>query len=162
MRRAGSSVFLMIVFSGALPVAATTAARQAGAPYQPVKVCSLLSLAEVKKLAPWPPHLDSFAKAEEEAIPQGSSCNYPTLDVQVMSFRQSAIDSLKKTDKLEPVPGIGDEAYLRNNKDLYGELFARVGPHLLTVQFNIPTGQTFETSKPTVIGLGKAFAARLR
>ena len=162
MRRAACSVLLAIGLLGALSGVTTTAARQTGASYQVVEVCSLLSLAEVKKLAPWPPHLDAFAKAEEEAIPQGSSCNYPTVDVQVMSFRQSTIDRLKKTDKLEPVSGIGDEAYLRNNKDRYSELLARVGPHLLTVQFNIPTGQTFETTKTTVIGLGKAYAAKLR
>ena len=44
----------------------------------------------------------------------------------------------------------------------YAELYARVGPHLLTVQLNIPTGKTFETSKPSLIALAKAFAAKLR
>lgn len=131
--------------------------------YPVVKVCPLVSVAEVKKFAPWSPHLDQFAKAEEEALgTYGSSCNYPTLDVQVMAFSQQTIDSLNKSEKLERVAGVGDEAYVRNNRDNYAELFSRVGPHLLTLQMSIGTGQTFEGVKPNLIELSKLFVSRLR
>ena len=139
--------------------------QRSGGPatYQVVKVCSLLSLADVKKLAPWPPQLDSFAKAEEQALgTYGSSCNYPTATVQVMVFSQRSLDYARKIYKLDPVAGVGDEAFLRNNQNNFAELMVRVGPHLLTVQLNIGTNQTYETAKPTLVELGKAFAAKLR
>lgn len=135
----------------------------AGTAYHVVKVCPLVPLAEVKKLAPWAPHLDPFAKAEEEALgTYGSSCSYPTAHVQVMAFRQSTIDAAGKSARLEPVTGVGDEAFVRNNRDRFAELFARIGPHLLTVQLDIGTNQTFETVKPTLVKLGAAFAGKLR
>ena len=40
--------------------------------------------------------------------------------------------------------------------------FARVGLHLLTVQFDIGTNQNYATAKPTAIELAKLFASRLR
>lgn len=135
-----------------------------GARYQVVKVCSLLSLAEVKKLAPWQQHLDPFATGEEEAIgTSGSSCNYPTVFIQVMAFHPSFIDNLKKTGiALEPVAGVGEEAYARNNANRYAELVARVGPHSLTVQLSIEADKTFASTKPSLIEIAKIYAAKLR
>lgn len=135
-----------------------------GTKYQVVKVCSLLSPAEVKKLAPWEPHLDRFAKAEEEAIgTSGSSCNYPTAFIQVMAFHRRFIDDIRKAGiLLEPVSGVGDEAYVRNNRDNYAELVAKVGPHSLTVQLSIERNKTFESTRPSLIAIGKAYAAKLQ
>jgi hypothetical protein len=148
--------------------AAVTTARAVpqgtGAKYQVVKVCSLLTLAEVKKLAPWEKHFDAFAKGEEGPIgTSGSSCSYPTLFIQVMAFNQSFIDTLKKRGAaLEPVTGVGEEAYARNNSDRYAELVARVGPHSLTVQLNIERDKTFASTKPALIAIAKTYAAKLR
>ena len=138
--------------------------QASGAKYQVVKVCSLLSLEEVKKLAPWEPHLDQFAKGEEEPIGSaGSSCNYPTVFIQVMAFHQSFIDGVRKTGiPLEAVSGVGDEAYVRNNRGNYAELVAKVGPHSLTVQLSIERNKTFESTKPSLVAIGKAYAAKLR
>jgi len=134
-----------------------------GARYQVVKVCSLLSLAEVKKLAPWPSHVDAIAKPQEEAIGStGSSCNYPGVSIQVMVFRQSFIDTLRKAGPLERVSGVGEEAYIRNNRDYFAELVARVGPHLLTVQLSIGSSKTFDMTKPSLLEIGKVYAAKLR
>lgn len=134
-----------------------------GGKYQVVKACSLVTVADVKKLAPWPPHLDQFAKAEEEPLgTYGSSCNYPTVFVQVMAFNQGTIDAAKKAGAQEAVAGVGDEAYVRNNRDRYAELITRVGPHLLTLQLNVGTGKTFEAEKPKLIELSKLFVSRLR
>ena len=142
---------------GALP-------QGSGGKYQVVKVCSLLTLAEVKKLAPWEQHLDAFAKGEEEPIgTTGSSCNYPTVFIQVMAFHQSFIDNLKKNGvPLEPVAGVGEEAYARNNASRYAELVAKVGPHSLTVQLSIEAGKTFASTKPALIEIAKVYAAKLR
>lgn len=133
------------------------------AQYKAVKVCPLVSLAEVKKFAPWPAHMDAIAKAEEESMgAQGSACNYPNVRAQVLEFHQQTLDSTRKTSKLEPVAGVGDEAYVRNNKDRYAELIARVGAHMLTVQMAINDPKTFDTTKPDLIGLSKVFAAKLK
>jgi len=67
-----------------------------------------------------------------------------------------------KDAKLEAVAGVGEAAWLRNNRNMFAELAAKVGPHLLTVQTSIDRGKTFETSKPQLLELGKAFAAKLR
>jgi hypothetical protein len=152
----------MCVFASS--AAARGSAQAGGGKYQVVKVCSLLSLAEVKKLAPWPPHLDQFAKGEEEPIGTGgSSCNYPTVFIQVMAFNQSFIDNLKKTGvRLEPVSGVGELAYVRNNKDRYAELVGKVGPHSLTVQLSIESNKTFDSTRPSLIAIGKAYADKLR
>ena len=136
-------------------------AKQATGGYQ-VKACSLMSLAEMKKLAPWPSSIDQSAKAEEVALPQRSLCVYPTAQVQIESYRPQIVESARKTARLDPVPGVGDEAYIRNNQNLFAVIYAKVGPHLLTVEMEIPVGQTFETAKPTIIEIAKAFAARLR
>ena len=131
--------------------------------YQVVKACSLVTVAEVKKVAPWPPHMDQFAKAEEEPVgTRGSSCNYPTVFVQVLAFSQGTIDAAKKAGAQESVAGVGDEAYVRNNRDRYAELIARVGPHVITLQLNVATGKTFEDEKPKLVELSKLFVARLR
>ena len=138
-------------------------ARGAAGNYQVVKVCSLVSVAEVKKLVPWAPQLDQFAKAEEEPLgTYGSSCNYPTVFVQVMAFSQGTIDAAKKAGAQEAVAGVGDEAYVRNNRDRYAELITRVGPHLLTVQLSVGTGKTFEGEKSNLIEVSKLFVTRLR
>jgi hypothetical protein len=79
-----------------------------------------------------------------------------------MAYRQQTVDAARKAGKLDPVAGVGDEAYVHNNKERFAELYARVGPHLLTVQLDIATNKTFETSKPALVELAKAFAAKLR
>ena len=163
MRVAVSTLVMAVLVVGARaasPVAAPQPATASGQ-YQIVKVCSLLTVAEVKKLAPWEPMFDQM-KIEEEGIGGGSSCNYPTAAVQVMQFRQGTIDALSKQYKLEAVAGVGDAAWLRNNRDMFAELMAKVGPHLLTVQTSISRGKTFETSKPELLNLGRGFAAKLR
>ena len=138
-------------------------ASGSGTKYTVVNACSLLSLAEVKKLAPWQPHLDPYAKAEEEPLgSSGSSCEYPTVGIQVMLFNRGTIDALRKDARVESIAGVGEEAWVRNNRDMFAELFAKVGPHLLTVQLSIESNKTFESSRPSLIAIGKAFAARLR
>ena len=160
-----SRALILTVLVDVCSSAIVSASSQGGAAgtYQVVKVCSLVTVAEVKKVAPWPPHLDQFAKAEEEPVgTRGSSCNYPTVFVQVLSFSQGTIDAAKKAGAQEAVAGVGDEAYVRNNRDRYAELITRVGPHLITLQLSVTTGKTFEDEKPKLVELSKLFVSRLR
>lgn len=162
MARATVTTVVVVALAVGVCAAVPVAGEQiGGSQYQVVKVCSLLPVAEVKKLAPWEPMFDQM-KIEEEGFGGGSSCNYPTATVQVMQFRQGTIDAMGKDAQLVPAAGVGDAAWFRNNRNMFAELAVKVGPHLLTVQTSIDRGKTFETSKPQLLALGKAFAAKLR
>jgi hypothetical protein len=145
----------------ALPVRAWRASTQGKAPAGTVKVCSLLTKEEVKKHLPWPPFLDQMEPEEEAIGNSGSSCNYPSVDVQVVAFQQGTIDAVRKKGGLESVAEIGDEAYFHNNANRYAELYVRVGDRLLTLQGNVSPG-TIESVKPGVLSLARAYVAKLR
>ena len=97
---------------------------------------------------------------EEEAVGTGSSCNYPTVHVQVLRFSQSFIEALRKSGPLETISGVGDEAYFRNNKNRYAELMVRVDERLLTLQAD--GDGKMETVRVKVIDLAKIYVAKLR
>ncbi|MBA2305244.1 MAG: hypothetical protein H0W08_21805 [Acidobacteria bacterium] len=116
----------------------------------------------MKKLVPWAPMLDQFPSQEEPIGPTGSSCAYPGIHIQVMSFSQQTIDAAKKRGRLAPVAEVADEAYLYENPSGYIELYAKVGKHLVTVQKSVRADEKTESVRPGVIALAKALAAKLR
>lgn len=127
-----------------------------------IKVCELLPKEEVRKHFPWEAMFDQM-KIEEEAIgPEGSSCSYPSVHVQVLPYTQSFIDAARKAGGLEPVAGVGDEAYFRNNNNLFAELYARIDKRILTLQASVPRDGKAETVKPALVNLAKAYVAKLR
>ena len=125
-----------------------------------IKVCSLLTKEQVKKHLPWRPELDQFPPEEEALGNYGSSCNYPTVHIQVMPSRSSMIEQAKKKGGLEPISGLGEEAYFHNNKGMYAELYVRQGKYLFTVQANV--NGPIATAKDGAIKLAKDLAAKLR
>jgi hypothetical protein len=129
----------------------------------PVKVCTLLSKAEVKKLVGgWNAVLDQFEPEEEAIGTTGSSCNYPVVMVQVLLYSQGTIDAAKKRGRLETVTGVGDEAYLYDNPAGYAELYVKVGARLLTLQRSLGQGGTMASVRPGVVALANAYVAKLR
>jgi len=80
----------------------------------------------------------------------------------LLAYGKQTMDAARKTGKFEPVSGVGDEAYLRNNANRYAELIARTGPHLLTLQLSIDEKRPFEAAKPALLELGRTFVAKLR
>jgi hypothetical protein len=134
-----------------------------------IRACALLPAAEVKRLAALPDPLNLFEKLppEEEPVGSGSSCNYPSLHVQIDPFAWSTIDSLRTRNpsQFEAVPGVGDAAFVRANKASsieFAELYARVGPHILTIQMDVPDGKTTASVKPGLVALANAYVAKLR
>jgi len=125
-----------------------------------VRACSLLPKEEVKKHVPWLAVLDQMPIEEAPVGVSGSSCNYPSVFIQVLPFSQSTIDIARQQGGLEPLTGIGDEAYFHNNKNLYAEVFVKVGNQLLTLQANLQGEMA--AVKPGVLNLAKALVARLR
>lgn len=126
----------------------------------PVEVCSLVSNEEVKKHFPWNAALDQFPPEEEAVGTAGSSCNYPTVHVQVLKFAQATIDNLRKRGGVETVAGVGDAAWLRNNSGEYAELFVKVGERLLTLQADL--NGDMAAARPKVVALAQAYVAKLR
>ena len=125
-----------------------------------IRACSLLPKEEVKKHLPWNTVLDQFPIEEEPVGPSGSSCNYPSVFIQVLPYSQRTIDTARQQGGLEPVTGIGDAAYFHNNKDRYAEVFVKVGQQLLTLQANVEGNMAIV--KPGTLNLAKAFVAKLR
>ena len=125
-----------------------------------IRACSLLPKEEVKKHVPWLPVLDQMPIEEEPVGVSGSSCNYPSVFIQVLPFSQRTIDMARQQGGLEPLTGIGDEAYFHNNKNLYAEVFVKVGNQLLTLQANLQGEMA--AVKPGVLNLAKALVAKLR
>jgi hypothetical protein len=137
---------------------------------QTIRACALLPASEVKKLVALPDPLNLYDRMPpaEEPVGKGSSCNYPNVHVQIDPFDWRTIDSMreKNSAQFEAVPGVGDAAYLRANKPAssveFAELYARVGPHIFTIQLDVPDGQSTATVKPGLVALAKAYAEKLR
>jgi len=125
-----------------------------------IRACALVPKEEVKRHLPWMPALDSFAVEEEPVGVSGSSCNYPSVFIQVLPFSQRMIDLARQKGGLETISGVGDEAYFHNNANRYAELYVKAGKHLLTLQADWD-GKSASV-KPGVLNLAKALAAKLR
>lgn len=124
-----------------------------------IKVCSLVSKEEVKKHLPWADLLDSMPIEEEPVGNFGSSCNYPSVFIQVLPFSQGFMDACQKQDRTEAVSDVGEEAYFRNNSDRYAELCVKSDRHVLTLQANV--NSTVEAVKPNVLNLARVLVTKL-
>jgi hypothetical protein len=167
MTRAGMVIGAAIICSATTAPIATGQRNAANS--GPIRACSLLPAAEVKKLSALPDPLNLFEKMkpEEESIGRGSSCNYPSVHVQIDPFDWTTIDAQrgKNPAQFEAVAGVGDAAFLRANKGRsveFAELYAKVGPHVLTIQMDVPDGASTASVKPGVVALARAYAAKLR
>ena len=141
-------------------VAASVPSLQAQAGKANIRACSLLPKEEVKRYLPWVPALDQFPVEEEPVGNGGSSCNYPSVTIQVLPFSQTMIDAARKKGGLETLNGIGDEAYFHKNPKGYAEIYAKTGKYLVTVQANAK--DNVDAVKPGAVNLAKALVAKVR
>jgi hypothetical protein len=169
--RAGSTILIVAIAAAVCATAhAQTRSGSAEAAKSAIHACALLPASEVKRLAALPDPLNLFEKMppEEEPVGSGSSCNYPSMHVQIDPFDWKAIESVraKNSAQFEAVPGVGDAAFVRANKAAssieFAELYARIGPHILTIQMDVPDGQSTAAVKPGLVALAKAYIAKLR
>jgi hypothetical protein len=161
------SIIPTVLVAAAVCVTAHAQTKSAATPA--IRACALLPAAEVRKLLalPDPLKLYEVMPPEEEPIGKGSSCNYPSVHVQINPFDWATIDSLrvKTPAQFEAVPGVGTAAYVRANKRgsiEFAELYARVGPHVLTLQLDVPDGSSTAAVKPGLVALARAYAAKLQ
>jgi len=152
---------LAAALSIALVIGSTSPELLAGqaTPATAVRACSLLPREEVKRHVPWEAMFD-FMEMEENAIGEsGSSCSYPSVEIQVLPSSSRMIEIARQRGGLEELSGIGDEAYFHNNSDEYAEVFVRVGRHILTVQASVD--DRIEATRPGALSLARALVARL-
>jgi hypothetical protein len=125
-----------------------------------VRACALVTKADVKKHLPWAPMLDNMPVEEDAIGTSGSSCNYPSVTIQVLPFSQRTLDAVRKKDGTDAVGGVGDEAVFHRNPNGYGELYVKVGSRLLTLQATAE--DDIDAVKPGVVNLAKALVTKLR
>ena len=157
----------MMRFTFGMLLALWALSQQATAANDPaMHACSVLTRAEVRQLVPWSDQMEGiFPQEEEDQLANGSGCEYPSIRVQVMSSSpqqwQRWIDA-SKNPTVERIAGVGEEAYIRDNKGLFAELYAKSGSHVVSLQKNLKPGETTQASKTQLIALAKALVAKLR
>ena len=159
MKRFAKATSMAVCVGGVFAPALQT--QQPAAPAgTPIRACALATKAEVKKHLPWAAMLDNMPIEEEPIGSSGSSCNYPSVTIQVLPVSQRTLDAVRKKDDTEAVEGIGDEAYFHENPNGYGELYVKVGRRLLTLQASAEGD--IGAVKPGVVNLAKELVAKLR
>jgi hypothetical protein len=154
-----SLIALTAVAACAQFLAAYVETQQAPPPTTPrIKACSLLSKEEVKKLVPWNALVDSMEPEEAAIGASGSSCNYPSVFIQVLP-RSKTPGPPSQNGGFEPISGIGEEAYFHNNRNRYAELYVRVRNHTLTLQAS--ADGNIEAAKTRIVNLAHALIAKL-
>jgi hypothetical protein len=146
-----------------------TTVALAQSPAKPRGACSLLTKADVKKIAGVKEQFfDQVAPREEPLGGAGSSCSYSGIHIQVDPFSVARLEDLRKQkgNAWVSVPGVGDAAYLFDNNTggaHYAELYARAGQHVITVQMSVrPAEASVETVRPQLVALAQALIAKLR
>jgi hypothetical protein len=155
MNRFAASLALALAVGSASPELLSAQAN----PSTPVRACSLLSKEEVKRHVPWEAMFDAMELEENAIGDSGSSCSYPTAEIQVLPSSSRIIDIARERGGLEPLSGLGDEAYFHNNADEYAEVFVRAGRYIVTVQADAEDG--IDSTRPKAVSLARALVASL-
>jgi hypothetical protein len=141
-------------------VAAAPGQLQAQNPAPRIAACSLLAKAEVRKHLPWNDVVDFMAPEEEPVGAAGSSCNYPSVFIQVFPVGRLVPGQPTTEPGWQPVDAIGDEAWFRANGTNYAELYVKTASHTLTIQAN--ADGDVEAVKPGTLSLAQALLGTLR
>ncbi len=135
-----------------------------------VRACALLTKEEVKKLAGSKDQFFDMVTPTEQKMPgTGSACEYSGINIQVDPFTPARLEELRKEkgSHWETVTGVGDRAYLFDNKPAaslhFAELYATVGARVFTIQMTVrPSGASVDTVRPELLALAKAIVEKLR
>jgi hypothetical protein len=152
-------VLTSLMIAGCLAAPALAYQARSGSAAAPVKACSILTRDLVEPFAPNKRVLD-VAPPEEETSATSSACEYGVVRFQHYPIRPGANRTAPKD--YEAVPGVGETAFFRNNRNEYAELLVWSGAHHFTLQVSVPTGSTAEALKPKTIALANAIIHKLR
>ena len=157
MRRTITSLLIVGCISG--PATAFQARGGTAAGGTAIKACSILTRDLVLPFAQNPKLLD-LVPPEEETLTNWVACEYGIVRLQLYAMRAGKAGPAPKD--FQNLPGVGDTAYFRSNRDRYAELMVWKGAHHFTLQVAVPTGSTAEAIKPKTITLANAIIAKLK
>lgn len=161
MRAIVMSLVIIAGLTASEAAAQSTATPASGKPA--LRACSLLTRDLVAKYDTFNAKVRDLFKPEEEAIgTHGSSCNDGGILLQVDPFVRH--DHLRKSPgkDWQPVAGLGDAAFFRDNGGRWGELIVWTGRRHFTLQISVPNGATAASVKPNATGLATALIAKLK
>jgi hypothetical protein len=144
---------IAVSLSSPLPLQAQSAPQR-------IAVCSLLAKAEVRKHLPWNDIVDRMPPEEEPVGTYGSSCNYPSVFIQVFPVGRLVRGQPTTEPGWQALTGLGDEAWFRPNWTNYAELYVKTATHTLTIQAS--ANGNVDAVRPGAVSLAKALLAALR
>lgn len=161
MRAIVMSLLIVACLTGFAAAEQSTAKPAPGKPA--IRACSLLTPDLVAKYDTFNPKVRDLFKPEEGAIgTHGSSCDHGGILLQIDPFVRHA-DLRKSPGKdWQPVAGLGDAAFFKDNGGRWGELIVWTGSHHFTLQISVPDGGTAASVKPNATGLATALIAKLK
>lgn len=158
-----TTISSLVVLAFAACVVAAQSAGQSAPAKPAVHACAVLTRDLVTKYDTLNPKLHAMFKPEEEAVgPRGSSCNDGGILLQIDPFVREAELRKSPGKEWQPVGGLGETAYFRDNGGRWAELMVWAGSHHFTLQMTVPDGATAESVKPKATGLATALIAKLK
>ena len=128
-----------------------------------IRACSLLTRDVVMKFGTDQGKrvVDLVKPLEDDLGTTGSACEYGGIGFQIDPFART--EQLRKSPgkDWQPVSGVGDTAFFRNNGNNYAELMVWSGTHHFTIQMSVPMGSTAEAIKPNTVALANAIIPKL-
>lgn len=152
-------IAILTVGIGNAPVVASQARGGAAAAGSGLRACSILTRDLVEPFAENKRVLD-LVPPEEEAMSSGSACEWGVVRLQLYSARPGESHTAPKD--FQPLSGLGDTAFFRNNLNRYAELLVWSGAAYFTLQVSVPTGGTADAIKPKTVDLANAIIKKLR
>jgi hypothetical protein len=127
--------------------------------------CSLLTSELVKQFTPYEKKaLDLVMLVPPSGSPvgrSGSECTYGGITLQLDPFPPGTLEN-QRNQEWQPVKDVGTAAFFRDNRGRWGELYARHGGRVLTIQMSVPDGRTATSIQPNLSGLAKALLSELK
>ena len=106
--------------------------------------------------------IDLIPPAEEPIGAHGSMCEFAGIGFQINPFARAELMRKTPGKDWQPLAGLGDAAFFRNNANRWAEVIVWTGVHHFTIQMSVPTGATAESVKPSATGLATELIAKLR
>jgi hypothetical protein len=164
---------IVVVVAAQASVAVSTVQAQAGKPAASgaggTSACSVLTPEEIVRITKRANPLN--LKPEEDAVGTTTTeCHFLSLDLQLVrgetheSFEATRKQQVKYGYKVEPVSGVGEEAFSWERPGRAERLVAivfRVGQTRFGIQDMVPT-DSMAAVKPSLVALAKAAAAKLK
>ena len=161
-----SQFVALLLLIGGLACLPSVLRAQAGpaAPARP-SACALLTTDVVSQTSPYSSQqlklVLMIPPTEDPVGRSGSACSYGGVTLQVDPFGWATIE--KTSEKgWAPLTGVGEAAFFRDNQGEWAELAVRAGQRVLTIQMDVPDGQTALQVRSNAVALAKALLPRLQ